>query len=107
MDFVAIMLFTQQVFHIQYLFFFQIILIHALLLFGRKSQPDVSYKVLLIKECSVLSVVLYSCRHEEITVPHEFIFVFNPCNTGEILAKNVKREELGKYWDVPCSGECL
>lgn len=64
-------------------------------------------KCCLLKECSVLSVVLYSCRHEEITVPHEFIFVFNPCIIGDMLAKNVKREELGKYWDVPYSGERL
>ena len=44
-------------------------------------------KVLLIKE--ECNVVLQSSKHEEITFPHEYLFVFTLYITGAILSKNV------------------
>ena len=63
MDFAAVMLFTQQVFHLEFLLLFRI-----------KSQPGVAYKSVDYKK--TFNVVLKSSENEEITLPHEFIFVF-------------------------------
>ena len=60
MDFGKIMLFTQQVFHLQHLFFFYIFLI-----------PEITYK----KPCNI---VLQSSKHEETTYPHKFLFLCYP-----------------------------
>ena len=60
MDFVAVMLFTQQVFHLE-----------CLLLFRIKSQPGVAYKSVDYK-----NTFNESSKNEETTLPHEFIFVF-------------------------------
>ena len=57
------MLFTQQVFHSECLLLFQI-----------KSQPSGAYKSLDYKKG--FNVVFWSSKNEEITSPHEFIFVF-------------------------------
>ena len=63
MDFVAVILFTQQVFHLE-----------CSLLFRIKSQPGVAYKSVVYKKAC--NVVFKSSENEKITLPHEFIFVF-------------------------------
>ena len=66
MDFVAVMLFTQQVFHWEGL----------LLLFCIKSQPIVAYKSVVYKR--VFNILVFeSSKNEKITLPHEFIFVLS------------------------------
>ena len=64
MYFVAVMLFTHQVFHLECL----------LLLFQIKSQPADVYKSIVYKRA--FKVVFKSSKNEKITMPHEFIFVF-------------------------------
>ena len=58
MNFVAVMLFTQQVFHLE-----------CLLSFLIKSQHCVAYKSVDYKK--VFNVVFQSSKSEEITFPHE------------------------------------
>ena len=72
MDFVAVMLFIQQVFHLE-----------SLLLFRIKSQPAVAYKSVVYKKA--FHIVLKSSKNEEITLPHEFIFVFIQYFIGVML----------------------
>ena len=75
MDFVGLMLFTQQVFHLEYVFFFfDSFWYLRLLLFRIKSQPGVVYKSVVYKKAC--SVVFQSSKNEEMTLLHEFIFVF-------------------------------
>ena len=79
MDFAAILLFTQQVFHLQG-FSFQ----YMRLLFGIKSHPGVTYEsVAYKKECNV---VLWPCKHEETTFPHEFFLVFTQNIIGTVFS---------------------
>ena len=50
-----------------------------------KYQPaDVYKSVVYIKACGI---ALQSSKHEETTLPHNFIFVFIPCLIGAILSK--------------------
>ena len=65
MDFVAVMLFTQQLFHLECLLLFQI-----------KSQLGVAYKSAVYKKA--FNVVFESSKNEEIVLPHEFIFCAYP-----------------------------
>ena len=73
MYFVAVMLFTHQVFHLECL----------LLLFQIKSQPADAYKSIVYKR--TFKVVFTSSKNEKITMPHEFIFVFIWYFIGVIL----------------------
>ena len=57
MDFVAVMLFTQQVFHLD-----------GLLLFWIKSQPGVACKSVVYKRA--FNFVFKSSKNEKITLPH-------------------------------------
>ena len=90
MDFVAVMLFTQQLFHLECLLLFQI-----------KSQLGVAYKSAVYKK--PFNVVFESSKNEEIVLPHEFVFVLIRYFIGEILmekscqkfgvdGKNIKRD---------------
>ena len=59
------------------------------------SQSGAGYKVFAYKK--TCSLVLYSFKREEISFPHEPIFVFIPYFVGMILSKNVvKSGKLGK-----------
>ena len=71
MNTLAIMLFTQQVFHLECLLIFQI-----------KFQPGVAYKSVDYKKAFN---VFESAKNEEITFPREFIFVFILYFIGTIL----------------------
>ena len=77
MDFAAVMLFTQQVFHLEFLLLFRI-----------KSQPGVAYKSVDYKK--TFNVVFKSSENEEITLPHEFIFVFIWYFSGAVLQYYLK-----------------
>ena len=62
-----------------------------MLLFQIKSQLGVADKSFYKKACNV---VFYSSKSEEITLPHEFMFMFI---NGPILLESLpKREEFGK-----------
>ena len=74
MDFVVVMLFTQQVFHLQGLFFFYLQLIPYYYYFESNLSQVVDIKVLPIKSYVFF---LQSSKHEEITLLLAFIFVFN------------------------------
>ena len=77
MDFIAAMLFTQQVFHLECLLLFQI-----------KSQPCVTYKSVDFK-------------NKEITFPHEFIFIFILYFIETILLeKSCKKPGVGKKYKM-------
>ena len=71
MDFVKAMLFTQQVFHLECLFFCWYL---GLLLFRIKSLPSVAYKFRLQKK--QVTLFFKSSKNEETTLPCEFIFVY-------------------------------
>ena len=75
MDFVEVMLFTQQVFRLE-----------CLLLFWIKSQPGVAYKTVVYKK--VFNHVFKSSKNEEITLPHEFNFFFVWYFIGAVLLEN-------------------
>ena len=65
-----------------------------LLLFRIKSHPGVTYEsVAYKKECTV---VLWPCKHEETTFPHEFVFVLTQYIIGTVFSKKMlsKVEEL-------------
>ena len=66
-----------------------------LLLFWIKSQPGVAYKSVSYKQAC--KVVLKSSKHEEITFPHGFIFMFIPYFIAAISSK--------KYWQKWGEGE--
>ena len=56
-----------------------------LLLFRIKSHPGVTYEsVAYKKECTV---VLWPCKHEETTFPHEFVFVLTQYIIGTVFSK--------------------
>ena len=67
MDCVAIMLFTQHVYHLQYIFFFYLFWYVRLLLFQFKSQSVDVYK-------SGYNIGLKSPKHEEKAFPYAFIY---------------------------------
>ena len=69
MNFVAVMLFTEQ----------------CLLLLWIKSQPGVSYKSIVYKRA--FDIVFKSSKNEKVTLPHELIFVFVWYFIGVILSK--------------------
>ena len=71
MDFVAVMLFTQQVSNLECLFFFWLILILDFVLI--KSQSGVGYKSVPYKKS--MQRCFQPSKNEEITLPREFIFV--------------------------------
>ena len=71
MDSVALMLFTQHVFHLE------------CLLFHIKSQPGVSYRS--VDYNKAFNVVFWSSKNKEITFSHEFILVFILYFIGTIL----------------------
>ena len=80
MDFVAVMLFTQQVFYLD-----------CLLL-----RLNLSL-VLLIKVLIIKKHFVFQCsKNEEITFPHEFIFIFIPYFIGTILSKKSCQKLTGK-----------
>ena len=76
MDFVTVMLFIQQVFHLECLVLFCFFLCLRLLYYYFRSnhQPGVAHKHDIYKK--TCSIVFYSSTDDEITFPHEFIFVF-------------------------------
>ena len=61
MEFAAVMLFIQKVFHLECLLLIRII-----------SQPGVAYKSIVYKK----SIQTYSSKNEEMRLSHEFVFVF-------------------------------
>ena len=61
MEFAAVMLFIQKVFHLE-----------CLLLIRMISQPGVAYKSIVYKK----SIQTYSSKNEEMRLSHEFAFVF-------------------------------
>ena len=73
MDFVTVMLFTQQVFHLE------------CLLFRTKSQPGVAYESVACKRA--FNVALRSSKNEKTTLPHKFIFAFISCFIGAIFSE--------------------
>ena len=80
MEFVAIMLFSQQVFHLE---------CFLLLLFRIKSQPGVAcigifYKT-NIEHCFLVS------KNEKMTLPHDFVFVFIWYFIGAIFQRGVQK----------------
>ena len=64
-----------------------------MLLFRIKSEPGVAYESVSYKKTS--KVVSWSSKHEEITFPCEFSFVFNPYFFGVILSKKVLSKVVG------------
>ena len=76
MDFVTVMLFIQQVFHLECLDLFWFFLYLRLLYYYFRSnhQPGVAHKHDIYKK--TCNIVFYSSTDDEITFPHEFIFVF-------------------------------
>ena len=81
MDFVAVMLFTKQVFHLEYL------------LCWIKSQSGVAYKSVVYKRA--FNVVLRLLKMKKITLSCEFIFVIIWYFIGAILS-----EESCQKWEV-------
>ena len=76
MDFVAVMLFTKQVFHLE-----------CLLLCRIKSQPDVAYKRFVYKR--TFNVILKSSKKEKITLPcHVSLFL---CLSGISLGQSCQK----------------
>ena len=92
MDFVSVMLFTKQVFHLE-----------CFLLFHIKSEPGVADKSAVYK--GAFNVVFKSPKKEKITLLREFIFVFIWYLIGTILSEEScqKREVWKKYkmWGWP------
>ena len=80
MDFVAVILFTQQVFYLD------------CLLLRLNLSLVLLIKVLIIKK----HFVFQSSKNEEITFPHEFIFIFIPYFIGTILSKKSCQKLTGK-----------
>ena len=85
MDFVAVVLFTHQVFHFIYnvYFYFDSRWYPTLSLFRIKSQPGAAYKSIFYKK--------KSSKNEKITLPHEFIFVFIRYCIGRYRRKSLAK----------------
>ena len=76
-----------------------------LLVFQIKSQPGVPYKSVAYKKRHY-NVVFKSSKNENITLPHEFIFVFIQYFNGAILpGKSCQKRGVRKLWTyfTPCS----
>ena len=58
-----------------------------MLFFLINSQSGVAYKGVAYKKA--FNIVLQLSNHEEITFPHELIFVFIQYSFGAILSKNI------------------
>ena len=105
MGFVGVMLFTQQDFHLECLFFFLLVLILETVTyyFGLNLSHVLLIKVLFIKKAC--NFVIWSSKNKRIALPHEFIFMFIRYFSGAILSKkscqkrgvwkNIKR---GRGW---------
>ena len=84
MDFAAVMLFTQQVFHLE-----------CLLLFRIKSQPGVAYKSVVYKKA--FKVVFKSSKNEKLTLPHECLFLcLSGISLGRYCRKSLAKSGFGK-----------
>ena len=90
MDIVAIMLFTQQVFHSQ-CFFPLLAAFNTWDNYYFQSNLSLVWyaKVLLIKKEKGCSVVLQSSKHEEITFPHKFILYLPRLPLGQYCQENI------------------
>ena len=108
MGILAIMLFTRQVSSLQCLFFDSLWYLR-LLLFWIKSQPGADYESVAYKKAC--NCVLWSSKHEEITFPCEFIFLFILFFIGLILPKGCCRKSGVRKKDIKVGnghiGGCL
>ena len=86
MDFVAIMVFTQQVFHLC-LFFLLTSFAARDYYFESNHSLVLLMKVFVTKKACI--VVLLSSKHEEMTFPREFIFVFIQYLIGAISSEKI------------------
>ena len=88
MDFLAVILFAQQVFHWE-CYLFLILLIHDIYRYYFGSYLCL---ILLLKVLHIKGHVFYSSKNEQILLPHEFIFVFI---IGTILSKCIAKRGNG------------
>ena len=92
MYFVAVMLFTHQVFHLKCLFFFLLLLIRdTCYYFGSNLRLVLLMKVLFMKK--VCNVVFQSSKNEEMTLPHEFIFLLIRYFIGTKLSRKFVKSD--------------
>ena len=84
MDFVAVILFTQQVFHLEWLFFFILLILKIIIVLDQVSVWCCLQSDAYIKRHNV---VFYSPKDEEVTLLYEFIFVV--FHRGDIVKKNI------------------
>ena len=93
-DFIAIIVFTQQVLHLQCLFFFLTLYnIWGCYYFESKLMLVMLMKMLLIKK--ICNVVLYSSEHEEITFLYVYFCVYLVIHWDDIvqtMLSNVVKE---------------
>ena len=71
--------------YLECLFLFWLILTLDIVIIGVKSQPGVAYKSIFLKKAH--NIAFQSSKNEEITFPHEFIFVYPALPRCDIVKK--------------------